>query len=461
MGFHLFFSYVRSNYGTFHIAHIIKILRTYEEIEKIYCYQDVDFSDIYDYIDEYIKKSDALILFCSKESEDNDWVKMEWKGALDIKKIIVPIFKDSKYVPIPLRGKLRVELNEDEIETTANEIYNILIKAFKLKPNKKKEKIEEYKEPYLPLKEVKALSSLVRLMNYPFEIVEHIDEITNKRFKKIGIVIERNNIIAFGLNEGHLNFFPESLKKIKNLGILVLSALGLKSIPEWIIELKKLDFLDLSYNKLNKLPDYFVDLKYLGVLDLSDNALQKLPNLFGNMGFEYLFLENNQLKTLPISFLNIEAIQITLNKNPLEEKPDLQTRFIIEYLRNRNSIEIVVDLPKFKFFSDITEKNSEVSSKTESLIQEYLEYDEIYRDSEKFMKISEDIFVDPEESWKVYETKKRKIEILNEIMTLGYPAVDYLMGVYLEEDKRRSVAGYILDYIFENIEPNWKEYLNR
>lgn len=223
----------------------------------------------------------------------------------------------------------------------------------------------------------------------------------------------------------HLKTIPESLRKFEKLYILTLENVGLKKIPDWINDLKNLDFLSFIDNELEELPKSMADLNYLGILDLNNNSLSSIPEFLGNMGFQYLFLKNNQIKTIPFSFLNIEVDELELQGNPLEKNPDLKTRFIIESLKRRD--KIAIDLPKFNFKFET--KNDDVSQKVEDLIQEYYELN----------------FVDPDEIW---HNQQKQEKICYDIIDIGFPAIDYLIDVYMMGNKEmQPIAGEIIDFI--------------
>jgi len=59
-------------------------------------------------------------------------VRIEWEGALDIKKRIIPIYKKVEYIPISLRGLIRMKFDAENVENTVNEIYQTIKKSFKL-----------------------------------------------------------------------------------------------------------------------------------------------------------------------------------------------------------------------------------------------------------------------------------------------------------------------------------------
>ncbi len=437
MGLNLFFSYSEKDMSKYHIAQIAKLLKKTPEIDDIFFYHGKTFNNIYEYIEESLEKTDVLLLFCSEHTKVSDYVKIEWQGALESKKKIIPIYETEDFIPYSLRGQIRAKFNQDDTESFVDEIYQILLKAFDIKPKIEKEvKLKFYKGHYLPEAEISFLEHIEGIADSSFEFVQHMDEIYNTYFEKIGLILENKRITGIGIKNIHLKTIPESLRKFEKLYILNLENVGLKKIPDWINELK-LDFLCLNGNELEELPNSITDLNYLGILDLSNNSLSSIPESLGNMGFQFLNLDNNQLKTIPLSFLNIEVDELELQGNPFVKNPNLRMRFIIESLKRRGKIDI--DLPKFKF--EFGAKNGEISDKVEDLIHDYRDLN----------------IVDPGEMWRNQEKQEK---ICYEILDLGYSALDYLIDVYLMGYiEIQPIAGEIIDFILCDIEPNWREII--
>ncbi|KAG6559491.1 E3 ubiquitin-protein ligase ipaH9.8 [Candidatus Rhabdochlamydia oedothoracis] len=106
---------------------------------------------------------------------------------------------------------------------------------------------------------------------------------------------------------------------------LDLTNLNLTSLPDIFNNpcFNQLKHLDLSSNQLRTLPASFGELQALTNLDLSSNQLTTLPKSFGNLqALTQLCLSSNQLTTLPTSFGNLQALtHLYLYNNQLRTLP--------------------------------------------------------------------------------------------------------------------------------------------
>ncbi len=446
MVLNLFFSYCSEDTSTFQIGHMANLLKRYSEIEDVYYYQEISFEDIYEYIQEYVKKSDVMILFCSENSIENKYVKMEWKGALDIGKKIIPIFENEDSVPIPLRGHLRVKFNKEDLEGKVKEIYGIILKICNIRvieQDLKEITREFFRGIHLPKNEVETLEEIESITEKSFEFLEDNEFLINENFRHLAFLLnEENSVQGIGIKNCKLENLPNSIKNIKTLNTLVLSHVELKDLPDWITDINHLGFLCLSDNYLSKLPERFVDLNYLDILDLSNNNISFLPESFGFMEFQILFLNGNKLATLPFSFLNIKANEIYLNGNPLEREPDLKTRYIIEVIHKFDPYLIDIELPEFIF--EFEQRDKDKIDKINKLIEEYYSLYSIT--SEEFL-----------------ESERWQDKICYELIEIGYTSIDRLLDdeFLLGDLEIQYVAEEILRFILCDIEPNWKEIVTR
>lgn len=94
-----------------------------------------------------------------------------------------------------------------------------------------------------------------------------------------------------------------------------LSNFGITQLPESIGRLQ-CDRLYLYDNQLTSLPDSFVDLKG-EYLDLGYNQLTSLPESIGRLQFDSLGLSDNNLTSLPDSFGDLKCKDLYLYNNPL------------------------------------------------------------------------------------------------------------------------------------------------
>ena len=58
---------------------------------------------------------------------------MEWQAALKIKKKIIPVFKNESDIPVLLSPKLGIKYDENDLEKTISELYNLILKKLKKK----------------------------------------------------------------------------------------------------------------------------------------------------------------------------------------------------------------------------------------------------------------------------------------------------------------------------------------
>jgi len=295
---------------------------------------------------------------------------------------------------------------------------------------------EFFRGIYLPKTEVEFLKEIEFKTDKSFEYVEDFNDIVNTEFENLGLLLsEENTVEGVGIRNCNLEEMPESMRNLDNLSVLILDHTNLKSIPEWFNELKRLDFLSLYKNNLKKLPDNFSQLEFAGFLDLSYNQISYLPESIGNIDIQYLYLSNNNLQTLPLSFLNIFG-GITLSENPLAENPDLKTRYIISSLKRRHD-NVDIDLPKFKFEDEETEET--VINRIDDLIEDYYQQN----------------FVSPED---MLDSERKKEQICFDLIAIGYTTIKYLLDVFIGgESFIKPIAKEILDFILVDIEPNWKD----
>jgi len=77
-------------------------------------------------MDDSITKSDALLLFCSPNALTSDPVQYEWKRALKLQKVVVPIFKILEHIPPQIKDERGVKFNDFDLEETVKEIHEAI-----------------------------------------------------------------------------------------------------------------------------------------------------------------------------------------------------------------------------------------------------------------------------------------------------------------------------------------------
>ena len=98
MGIIVFISYAIKDSRIFKVSKISKLLLNYNEIEDVLYCEEYARDDFIKYMNDYLDKCDILLLFCSPNSLKSDFVAMEWRAAISLKKSIIPVYLDPKYI---------------------------------------------------------------------------------------------------------------------------------------------------------------------------------------------------------------------------------------------------------------------------------------------------------------------------------------------------------------------------
>ena len=121
----VFFSYSLKDEIKFSIPRIERELSKSSKIEVLYFKRDAN-ENIVTFMNEGIKQSDILLLFCSENSYESDAVKDEWTAAYKKKKKIVPIFTDENYIPDLISTRRGVRFDSKNIQDSIDEIEKII-----------------------------------------------------------------------------------------------------------------------------------------------------------------------------------------------------------------------------------------------------------------------------------------------------------------------------------------------
>ena len=85
--------------------------------------------------------SDVLLLFCSPNALKSKAVRREWRGALKIKKVVIPIFVKAEDIPVGLKER-GVQFDPLNFRDTVDAIHHaILLKYRQSKSQRDKKKI--------------------------------------------------------------------------------------------------------------------------------------------------------------------------------------------------------------------------------------------------------------------------------------------------------------------------------
>ncbi|XP_052102127.1 leucine-rich repeat-containing protein 27-like isoform X1 [Mytilus californianus] len=122
---------------------------------------------------------------------------------------------------------------------------------------------------------------------------------------------------------------------------LDLGSKGVRQIPNELLELSQLEYLYLEGNELCSLPDDFFDkLPNLVWLDIRRNGLLRLPSVYTgrHQNLRNLLLEGNNLRSLPLELGLIKSLNgLNISGNPIEFPPgeiiEKGTNEILKFLR--------------------------------------------------------------------------------------------------------------------------------
>ncbi|MFX1311061.1 MAG: TIR domain-containing protein [Promethearchaeota archaeon] len=128
----IFISYATVDSNLFQIPKLTKILLSYPEIDEVLYWESDMHDDIYQYMDDNLKLAKVVLLFCSKNSQYSEAVKMEWRAALKLDKKIIPIFIEADHIPALLTTKLGVQFDEKDPYTSIEEIYQMILQKLEI-----------------------------------------------------------------------------------------------------------------------------------------------------------------------------------------------------------------------------------------------------------------------------------------------------------------------------------------
>ncbi|MBD3187555.1 TIR domain-containing protein [Candidatus Bathyarchaeota archaeon] len=111
MGCSVFISYATCDFENYNISEIARSLEATDGISRVIYYQREKYIDIIKFINENIRLCDVMVLFCSKEACESDYVSMEWMSFLKLKKPVIPIFTEQDQIPPLLTTKRGVQFD--------------------------------------------------------------------------------------------------------------------------------------------------------------------------------------------------------------------------------------------------------------------------------------------------------------------------------------------------------------
>ena len=146
--------------------------------------------------------------------------------------------------------------------------------------------------------------------------------------ESLNTISDLTNLKRLCIQRNDMYNLPDCIRKLTNLEVLKLDDNNLEVLPDFIGTLTNLELLSIDNNYLTTIPNSLCNLPRLRGLSIENNELRTLPENFGNLkkSLTSLYLNSNQLTTLPLSFSRISIVDgrlippyletIELNPNP-------------------------------------------------------------------------------------------------------------------------------------------------
>jgi Leucine-rich repeat (LRR) protein len=212
---YIFISYALKDSRVFQISKLAKLLLKYPEIDDVLYCEESARDDFIKYMNEYLDKCDIVLLFCSPNSLNSEFVAMEWRAAIGLKKSIIPIYLDPKYIPPLLASKLGVEYNQNDLNLT---IDNIVLT---IKKNTSRDSSSTQLEEKIPFRGKMVRSSEFETLK---ELQKEIDNLVEK--------FEVNTdgfVISLDFSSVHLDKVPKTIRFFNRLMEVNFSEYSFKS----------------------------------------------------------------------------------------------------------------------------------------------------------------------------------------------------------------------------------------
>lgn len=149
--------------------------------------------------------------------------------------------------------------------------------------------------------------------------------ISQCRMKKIDSrIFQLKKLLHLDLRENVIEELPSTFSQLENLQELILCANKIQNLPLSLCLLPKwkqfLSLLDLSNNGITLLPIQLCELDNLVTLKVDQNKLETFPPTIGRLKrLKYLSASQNQIKTLPCSFMQLCLEHLDLYNNPFAD----------------------------------------------------------------------------------------------------------------------------------------------
>ncbi len=175
----------------------------------------------------------------------------------------------------------------------------------------------------------------------------------NREFNDLNDALKNPELIyRLNLSNQNLKLDGVDWSKFINLEYLSLKNDHLKEIPNGITKIKTLKSIDLSGNDFDVLPSDFANLEFLEEIKLNDEIKMDLPKTLDILAklpiLKSLYLENDQLKTIPSEVLKMKSLEnLYLGNNQIEKVPVLKKLDHLKYLDLKDN-KIKTDLQDMK-----------------------------------------------------------------------------------------------------------------
>ncbi len=110
---------------------ICGLLGDFSQIGDVLYWERDMYDDIYEYMNENLRKCDILILFCSENADESRPVRMEWMAALKLQKKIIPVFINENSIPTLLTTKLGIKFKENDIKQFSYDLFQLIMRKYK------------------------------------------------------------------------------------------------------------------------------------------------------------------------------------------------------------------------------------------------------------------------------------------------------------------------------------------
>jgi len=362
----LFLSHSEKDFELFDISELSKGLESYDNIVKALYFERDSIGDFIDFMDENIRKCHVVIYFATLNALTSHFTKLEWKAALTLKKIIIPVYlENDMYIPVLLKSLIGWEYNHVGMRINIEGIYKmimarhdeidqVILDPFSIEndfpsltesPRASQIATRKFLEstfrgnPIHP-EHLRVILELQLIIKKTLELHEKITDRS-----EAGVTLNEKYVEGLSLNKCRINIFPDSIKNFNTLKFLNINNNQLKQLSNSISELSQLQFLYLKNNRLKEIPSTLNDLNNLVELYFSNNQISSLPESLGNIkSLEILYLNNNYLEVIPGSIGNLESLKsLDLSNNILKSIPtNIGKLKNLEYLNlNNNQLEYI------------------------------------------------------------------------------------------------------------------------